>query len=101
LISAKCTRIGSVVSGTSFGESSEPLLSTSWNYCRNPGLTCFLEKDRKRISTFFFSGALRFSMDINERIQQVDGGNFTELDGPKNGCSFIIEGKGFTNIFTQ
>ena len=49
----------------------------------------------------FFSGALRFSMDINERIQQVDGGNFTELDGPKIGCSFIIEGKGFTNIFTQ
>ncbi|PCD06184.1 hypothetical protein CMV16_18540 [Peribacillus simplex] len=33
--------------------------------------------------------------------QQVDGGNFTELDGPKIGCSFIIEGKGFTNIFTQ
>ncbi|MGE7647960.1 hypothetical protein ACQKM1_09170 [Peribacillus frigoritolerans] len=33
--------------------------------------------------------------------QQVDGGNFTELDGPKNGCSFIIKGKGFTNIFTQ
>jgi hypothetical protein len=49
----------------------------------------------------FFSGALRFSMDICERNQQVDGGNFTELDGPKNGCSFIIEGKGFTNIFTQ
>ncbi|PHD78913.1 hypothetical protein COF64_00970 [Bacillus sp. AFS043905] len=32
--------------------------------------------------------------------QQVDGGNFTELDGPKNGCSFIIEGKGFTNIYS-
>jgi hypothetical protein len=40
-------------------------------------------------------------MYVNEKIQQVDGGNFTLLDGPKNGCSFIIEGKGFTNIFTQ
>lgn len=48
----------------------------------------------------FFSGAFRFSMDIYERNQQVDGGNFTELDGPKNGCSFIIEGKGFTNIYS-
>ena len=40
-------------------------------------------------------------MDINEKIQQVDGGNFPWLDGPKIGCSFIIEGKGFSTIFTQ
>jgi hypothetical protein len=98
LISAKCTRIGSVVSGTSFGESYVP--NPCWQEPR-PNLLSRKRQKKNHHFVDFFSGALRFSMDINERIQQVDGGNFTELDGPKNGCSFIIEGKGFTNIFTQ